>query len=166
MSERNTNYGITIKNTLLCELQSKTQQRTILLGTIFKVETILGGNNLHVRFLKDGDTWDSVTFLCSRDDIVFISDKVWPYLAAVTSPKEKVKLAQNPKKCKKLMDINTDMTVGFEDHTNTYWGIVKYKGHVKGMGKCFGIQLFVRHFLYCQLMLITFFSYLGKTCWK
>lgn len=142
MSERNTDYGITIRNTLLNELLSKTQ-RTILLGTIFKVETIVGNNNLHVRFLKENETWDSVTFLCSRNDIVFINDKLWHYLAAVTSPKERVKLAQNPKRCMKLMEVNVDMTVGFEDYANIYWGVVKFKGHVKGMGKCFGIQLFV-----------------------
>lgn len=142
MSERNSEYGITIKNALLREIRNKSD-RTIFLGTIFKVETIVGGQNLCVKFLKDGETWESNVFICPRDHVTFITENLWPYLAAVTSPKERVKLALNPKKCKKIMDVVENTTVSFIDDDKGYIGIVKHKGNVKGMGKCFGIHLHV-----------------------
>lgn len=142
MSDRNSEYGIVTKNALLLEVKSQSS-RTILLGTVFKVETVLDAKTLYVRFLKDGETWESVTFLIARDDVAFVHERLWSFLAAVTSPKERVKLALNTKKCRKLIDISVDMTVGFDDHNDIYLGTVKYKGNVKGMGKCFGIQLYV-----------------------
>lgn len=145
MSERTSEYGVIVKNVLLTEVTSKNANnpRTVLLGTIVKIETILGGKNLCVRFLKDGETWESTTFLCSRDDMVFIEEKLWPYLAAVVSPQERTKLAKNKDKCNKLLQVAKDMTVGFADYNDVYLGTVKFIGNVKGMGKCFGIQLHV-----------------------
>lgn len=138
-------YGILTKNSVMQEVSSSKSRstRTVLLGQIVKVETELANRKISVRLLKDGETWDSCTFFSTKDDVIPIPEKLWPFLAAISSPMERVKLANNKGKCEKLMQIGKDMTVGFSDMDNVYLGKIKFIGNVKGMGKCVGIQLHV-----------------------
>lgn len=146
------NYGIIIENTILNDLSSVKNdslqnQRTALLGTIVKIESVLGNNYVAVKFLKEGETWDSTLFHCLRDNVVFVDDKVWAFLSAVPSPQDRVKLARNKKRCDKILQLSKEMVVAFSEYKDTPLGTIKYIGNVKGMGKCFGIQLHVSSYI-------------------
>lgn len=126
--------------------------RTVLLGQVLRIESELDDKNIAVKLLKQEETWDSGTFCASKENVVPVHDKFWPFLAAITSPMERVKVAQNKDRCKRLMQIAKEMTVGFSDMDKVYLGTVKHIGVVKGMGKCVGIKLHVS----------TYFVFLAK----
>lgn len=81
-----------------------------------------------------------------KDNVIGIHEKLWPFLAAVSSSIERVKVAKNKDLCKKLLHLSTDMVVGFKDTNAVCLGTIKYIGNVKGIGKCFGITLHVSIF--------------------
>ncbi|RZB73458.1 CAP GLY domain containing protein, partial [Asbolus verrucosus] len=141
MSTKDFKYGIFIQNELMKELKQGQNQRTALLGQIVKIEAILGGGNVAVRFLKDSETWESTTFCCRQQSIVSVNEKLWPYLYAVTSPQERVKLAKNKERCDKLSNITKDITVGFIDTDQILLGQIMFLGMVRGMGHCVGLKL-------------------------
>lgn len=148
MNDKSFKYGILIHNAILKDASNSDNlsNRTVLLGQILKIEAELSHNKIAVKVLKEGETWDVGTFYASKDDIIPVAEKFWPFLAAIASPIERVKLAQNKSKCEKLMQITKEMTVGFTDVDNVYLGTVKYIGSVKGMGKCVGILLHVSNY--------------------
>lgn len=145
MGSREKEYGVFLKNALLKRKDDKGQtQRTAMLGQVVIIEEKSDGN-VSVRFLKDGnvESWESTQFVCSEDHIVYISEKLWPFIASIASPQDRLKLAKNKNLCDKLKTISKDMVVGFCDAKDVYLGKVKYIGAVKGMGYCYGIELHV-----------------------
>ncbi|KAJ8931320.1 hypothetical protein NQ314_015782 [Rhamnusium bicolor] len=146
MSSKEMKYGIFVQNVLLKDLSKVQKQRTALLGQIVIIASKLADRNLAVRFLKEGDTWESTHFCCSQDSVVPICEQLWPYIATITSPQERVKLAKNKSLCEKLKKISKDTVVGFIDTTDVHLGTVKYMGTVKGIGSCIGIEL---HYFSC-----------------
>lgn len=96
-----------------------------------------------MRLLKEGETWESLTFSVPKDHIIPVHEKLWPFLAAVSSSFERVNLAKDSARCEKLKQLSTEMVVGFRNVTGADLGTIKYIGNVKGIGKCFGIQLHV-----------------------
>lgn len=96
-----------------------------------------------MRLLKDGESWESLTFSVPKEHIIGVHEKLWPFLAAVNSCFERVNVAKDKNRCEKLMQLGTEMVVGFKDVNGAYLGTIKYIGHVKGIGKCFGIKLHV-----------------------
>lgn len=139
----NNSYGILTKNELIVESTKGQNKRTALLGQIVKIDCVLENQeDYNIRFLKDVDTWESTSFTCPMQSVESVDERFWTFLAAVTSPKERVKLAINKQRVSKLLQITTDVVVGFNGD-EVYLGTVKFIGNVKGMGKCFGIQLHV-----------------------
>ncbi|XP_065164082.1 ubiquitin carboxyl-terminal hydrolase CYLD [Atheta coriaria] len=137
----NNSYGILTKNELIVESTKGQNKRTALLGQIVKIDCVLENQeDYNIRFLKDVDTWESTSFTCPMQSVESVDERFWTFLAAVTSPKERVKLAINKQRVSKLLQITTDVVVGFNGD-EVYLGTVKFIGNVKGMGKCFGIQL-------------------------
>ncbi|KAF5297689.1 hypothetical protein FQA39_LY12020 [Lamprigera yunnana] len=143
MNKRTYDYGILIENVLVKDLQPKLQsQRTVLLGSILKIDAVIGNKMFVVRFLMDdSESWETNKFSCEQRTVTPVSETVWPYLASVSSPQERVLLAKNPLKCEHLMQISVGAIVGFSDFNCELMGTVKYIGHIKGMGKGFGIKL-------------------------
>lgn len=146
MGSREKNYGVFLKNALLKLKDAKDKkqtQRTARLGQVVIIDDKLEGI-IYVRFLKDsGDSWESTQFLCPEDCIVQISEKLWPFIASIASPQDRLKLAKNKTLCDKLKTISKDMVVGFADIKDVHLGKVRYIGAVKGMGHCYGIELHV-----------------------
>lgn len=138
-------YGIFRKNALL-KLKDGTDrgqnQRTAMLGQVVIIDEKSEGN-VTVRFLKEGDSWESIQFLCPKTDILYISEKLWPFIASIASPQDRLKLANNKNLCDKLKTITKDMVVGFADTKEVYLGKVRYIGAVKGIGHGYGIELHV-----------------------
>lgn len=93
--------------------------------------------------MKDSESWESGTFAVERDCVIGIHEKLCPFLAAVTSPMEKVNMAKDKKRCEKLMHLGVEMVVGFKEANVVLLGTIKFIGSVKGVGKCFGIKLHV-----------------------
>lgn len=147
MNDKPFNYGILNRNALMKEISNgkiqNSSPRTVLVGQILKIEGELDHNHVAVRILKQEETWDLGTFHVSKEYVIPVHEKFWTFLAAIASPLERVKLAQNKNRCERLMQITNEMTVGFSDMDNVYLGTVKHIGVVKGMGKCFGILLHV-----------------------
>lgn len=145
MNHKAFEYGVLVQNALVKDLKQKPQnQRTALLGTIVKIEGVLGGRMFAVRFLKeDGETWESSKFCCEQGLVVSVSEQFWPLLAAVSSLLERVKLAKNPVLCQQLMEICIDTVVGFLEFGEVVLGTVKFIGNIKSIGKGFGIRLHV-----------------------
>ncbi|XP_072377151.1 ubiquitin carboxyl-terminal hydrolase CYLD [Diabrotica undecimpunctata] len=141
MSSREKEYGIFICNDLLKDLPKGLQPRTVLLGQIIIIDGRIGERLLAIRFLKEFDNWETITYSCSEDNIVRISDKLWPFIASVSSPQERVKLAKNRNLCEALQRVCTDMVVGFTDINDIQLGKVKFIGVVKGIGYGYGIEL-------------------------
>nr|XP_023013021.1 ubiquitin carboxyl-terminal hydrolase CYLD isoform X2 [Leptinotarsa decemlineata] len=135
MSSRDKEYGIFIKNDLL------KSQRTVLQGQIVIIDHKGTDGNLTIRCLKDNETWETTPFYCSQQNIVRISAKLWPFIASITSPIERMKLAKNKELCDLLKNVCKEMVVGFSDTKDIYLGTVKYIGSVKGMGYCYGLEL-------------------------
>lgn len=96
-----------------------------------------------MRLLREGESWESSKFGVLKENIVRVHEKLWPFLAAITSPMERVNVAKDKTRCEKLMQLTKDMVVGFKDVNGAYLGTIKYIGNVKGIGKCFGMQLHV-----------------------
>ncbi|KAG5879245.1 hypothetical protein JTB14_017098 [Gonioctena quinquepunctata] len=128
-------FGIFIKNDLL------KPQRTVLQGQVIIIDAKLPDGNIAVRFLKEGETWETIQFYCSEDNIVRISDKLWTFISSIVSPIERVKFAKNKSLCESLKNVYKEKVVGFIDTEDIHLGTVKYIGIVKGMGYCYGIQL-------------------------
>ncbi|CAH1138030.1 unnamed protein product [Phyllotreta striolata] len=139
--EKEFGFGIFTCNDLLRELSNGKQQRTVLLGQVVIIDNRIGEKVLAIRFLKGVDTWDTIAYYCTEDNVVGISEKLCPFIASITSPQERVKLAKNRELCEKLKHLGKDMTVGFTDTNDVYLGKIKYIGMVKGIGYCYGIEL-------------------------
>ncbi|KAB0798491.1 hypothetical protein PPYR_09484 [Photinus pyralis] len=145
MSKHTFDYGILVQNALVKDLQNKPQnQRTALLGLIVKIEGVLGNKTFAIRFLKSDNSehWESNKFCCDQSIIVPVNENLWPYLASVSSPQERVLLAKNPNRCEQLMQTPINGVVGFLDFGQVLLGTIKFKGNIKGIGKGFGIQLY------------------------
>lgn len=136
-------YGIFLCNDLLKDYPKGQQQRTALLGQVVIIDGKLPNRTIIIRFLKEGETWETAQFFCSEDSVIRICEKLCFFIASIVSPQERVKVAKNKSLCDKLKTISNDMTVGFSDTKDIYLGTVKYIGVVKGMGHCFGIELHV-----------------------
>lgn len=142
MNSKDIKYGILVQNVLLKEIP-KGDQRTALLGQVVLIDGELGKGIIGVRFLTEGNTWEPNRFSCPQENVAVISEKLWPYIASITSPQERVKLVKNKPLCDILKNIGKDMVVGFMDTNDVHLGTVRYMGAVKGMGYCFGIELYV-----------------------
>lgn len=139
-------YGLVTENVVLIEQnkhESVNNQKTVLLGQIVKIDGILK-ESYAVRLLKDGESWDITTYICPSTVLISVDEKLWPFLASVASPQERVKFARNRLRWQKLLQITEEMVVGVAMVTDVCLGTVKFIGNVKGVGKCFGIQLHVR----------------------
>lgn len=143
MVSKEKGYGVFLHNDLLKDYPRGQNQRTALLGQVVIIDAKLPNRILIIRFLKEGETWESVQFCCSEDSVIRICEKLCFFIASIVSPQERVKVAKNKSLCDKLKTITNDMTVGFADTKDVYLGKVKYIGVVKGMGHCFGIELHV-----------------------
>ncbi|KAJ8973994.1 hypothetical protein NQ317_002390 [Molorchus minor] len=146
MSSKEIKFGIFGHNELLKELSKGQHQRTVLLGQVVMVVGKLSEGKLIVRFLKEGESWETTTFFCNQDSIIPICEKLWPYVSSITSPQARVKLVKNKELCEKLTNISKEMVVGFIDTNDIYLGVIKYMGTVKGMGYCIGVELHVFHY--------------------
>lgn len=148
MSHRSFEYGILVQNALVRDLQQNAQsQRTALLGSIVKIEGVLGNRTFAIRFLKDDhETWESEKYCCEQEKVVSVAETFWPHLTAINSPQERVKLAKNPDRCEQLMQISIGSIVGYLHFDEVLLGTVKYIGNVIGRGKCYGIRLHVSFF--------------------
>ncbi|KAK9686915.1 CAP-Gly domain [Popillia japonica] len=136
-------YGLVTENVVLIEQnkhESVNNQKTVLLGQIVKIDGILK-ESYAVRLLKDGESWDITTYICPSTVLISVDEKLWPFLASVASPQERVKFARNRLRWQKLLQITEEMVVGVAMVTDVCLGTVKFIGNVKGVGKCFGIQL-------------------------
>ncbi|ENN80893.1 hypothetical protein YQE_02682, partial [Dendroctonus ponderosae] len=130
------------RNDLLKDTVRGESARTVLLGQICIIEGFLKEGVLQVRLLKDGATWDSHTFISDSEQVVIpICDKLWPYIASISSPQERVKFARDKVLCEKLRMVDLGTTVGFIDSTDVKLGTVRYKGNIKGLGYGFGLEL-------------------------
>lgn len=143
MTSKESQYGIFAQNELLTECSASQTQRTALLGQIVKISAILGLGNVAVQFLKKEEEWEPEQFYCPQQKILSIDEKLWPFMASVHSPQERVKLARNRDLCEKLKRLGKDQVVGFIDTKNVILGKVRFIGHVNGCGKCYGIELHV-----------------------
>lgn len=141
-------FGIVINNALVEEVDHENSakqntQRTLINGTIIRIERDLPDHTYQVRCLKDDrDNWDTSQFKISIEKCHLIPEKLWQFLAAVQSPLERVKLAQNKERYEKLLLISVDMVVAYSDDDNVLLGTVKHIGKVKSIGWCYGIKLY------------------------
>lgn len=143
MNSKETEYGIFEKNELLIECTKEQTQRTALLGQIVKISAILGNGNVAVQFLKEEEIWEPEQFYCSQNKILPIDVKLWPFIASITSPQERVKLVKNRELLDKLKRLTKDEVIGFTDTNDVLLGKIRYIGNVTGIGKCYGIELHV-----------------------
>lgn len=144
MGSRDCKYGIFIRNDLLKDNIKAQEPRTVLMGQICIIESVLKQRQLQVRLLRDGETWEPQTFLTMTEECVLpICDKLWQYIAAIASPQERVKFAKNKTSCEKLSTVCKDMVVGFTDTNDVKLGKIKYMGQIKGLGYAFGLELHV-----------------------
>lgn len=151
MGARECVYGIFQRNDLLKDAVRGESARTVLLGQICIIEGFLKDGALQVRLLKDGATWDSHTFMCESEQVVVpICDQLWPYIAAISSPQERVKFARDKVLCEKLRMVELGATVGFMDATDVKLGTVRFKGNIRGLGYGFGLELNVSSWQWCE----------------
>lgn len=158
-------YGIITDNVLANEhnkRDSLNYQKTILLGQIVKIEAVLK-SAYAVRLLKDGENWETVTYVCPGNVLMSVDEKLWPFLAAVVSPQERVKVVRDRPRCQRLLQITEEMVVGVSFPKDVCLGTVKYIGTVKGLGKCFGIQLHVKYQYYFVVIFMFTMYIAGKT---
>ncbi|CAG9769168.1 unnamed protein product [Ceutorhynchus assimilis] len=142
MGSRDCRYGIFIRNAMLKDTSKTQNARTVFMGQICIIEGILKHGILQVRLLKEGDTWESMMFITTCENIVsVIHEKLWQYMAAISSPQDRVKFAKNKYLCERLSLVCKDMVVGFTDSNDVKLGKVKYMGHIKGIGYGFGLEL-------------------------
>ncbi|XP_066255282.1 ubiquitin carboxyl-terminal hydrolase CYLD [Euwallacea similis] len=144
MGSHNRKYGIFLRNDVVKDLSAVQKVRTVFMGQICMIEPALKNGLLQVRFLKDkdGETWESQTFLTEPEDcVLLIPDKLWQYIVSIASPQERVKFARNKKLCEKLSSVCCEMVVGFTDSDDVKLGKIKYKGPIKGLGYGFGLEL-------------------------
>ncbi|KAL1513179.1 hypothetical protein ABEB36_002624 [Hypothenemus hampei] len=142
MGSQDYRYGIFIRNEVIRDVETKNREnvRTVLLGHICNI-TLMSDGLLRIRLLKDLENWEPHAFYASPNSILPISEKLWQYIASIASPQDRVKFAKNRTLCEQLASVSCDMIVGFTDTNDVRWGKVRYKGHIKGIGYGFGLEL-------------------------
>lgn len=141
MSRKEFKYGIFNKNEVVHNVNDGSQ-RTVFSGQVVRI-SLQVGNKYVVSMLKENNNWETLSFETPQESITTVNDRIWPFLASVASPRERVKLAKNRKKCDSLATLTKDSVVGFADTNDVYLGTVRYIGEVIGIGMCYGIQLHV-----------------------
>ncbi|KAL3282859.1 hypothetical protein HHI36_006019 [Cryptolaemus montrouzieri] len=138
-------YGLFTENCLLTPSKGSNGSnfRTAFVGQIVKINGTQENGRVLVKMLKDAETWESHSFICKKDNLIPIKEKLVFFIAAI-SPQERLKLAKNKEKCEKLSTLTKEMTVAVSFNDDVALGVIKYIGTVKGIGKCIGIQLHER----------------------
>lgn len=161
MSRKENKYAVTKVNTLVHGINSTriNDQRTALLGTVVKIENILGNGNVSIRFLdKTSAAFEETTYCCKQNELVSIAENLWPLLVAIPSPMIRNELAANTSLCDQLVSMKNGTSVEVLHNKTFYMGIIKYIGPVQAMGagSFFGLELLVRVIIIFILFLYHF----------
>ncbi|XP_017774296.1 PREDICTED: ubiquitin carboxyl-terminal hydrolase CYLD isoform X1 [Nicrophorus vespilloides] len=140
MESRQCYYGILLENDLVHEYDKSDRPQSLLLGQIIKIESHLSSQHCLIKVIQK-DRILVTNFVCSIESILYIDEKLWPFLQSVVSPQDRVALAKSKERCQSLMDIKLNSIVGCNLNNEILLGEVKYMGEVKGIGTCYGIQL-------------------------
>lgn len=92
------------------------------------------------------DVWRGTEWRCHRIDLIPVSTEAWKFLAAVSVPEERVRLAYDKQLCEQLVALSVNDTVWYcpDPSINTkHLAVIKYIGPVLrlGHGYYFGIDL-------------------------
>lgn len=146
-SARNSGFAVAKENILVNGLMRQNEQRTVILGSIVKVEGPLDAGDVCVRFLdKTNNHFEDVTYCCQSSKLATVPDTVWPLLLGVPSPMVRAELASNPQLCDQIASMRVGTIVEVLHNKIFYNGVIKYIGPVQAMGagSVFGLELLVR----------------------
>ncbi|XP_046737683.1 ubiquitin carboxyl-terminal hydrolase CYLD [Diprion similis] len=140
------------KNTLLNRISGSCDVNISKLRAGMLVEAVEvlrdGGLRIRVTDPAGADVWKNTEWLCHRYDLVPVSSIMWQYLAAVSSPQERVKLATDKQLCKELNDIKLKSKVLLQNDPAPTSGeqisaVIQYIGPVPelGYGLYFGLEI-------------------------
>lgn len=149
MNRKESSFGIAKENILVSGISNtrSNEQRTVLLGSIVKIESVLENSNLAVRFLdKQSSGFEEAVFRCHSCEVWLVSESLWPLLQAVPSPMLRVDLASSPTLHNQIASLKVGCGVEVLHNKIFYKGVIKYIGAVQAMGagSVFGLELLVR----------------------
>lgn len=149
MSRKDNKYAVAKVNILVRGLNNTrlSEQRTALLGTVVKIENILGNGNVAVQFLdKTNTAFEDLSYCCKQSDLTPIAENLWSMLLAIPSPIIRGELAANTSLCDQLSSMQPGTKVEVLHNKTFYMSYIKYIGPVPAMGagSYFGLELLVR----------------------
>lgn len=149
MSRKDNKYAVVQVNILVYGMSTAKlkEQRTALLGTVVKVESILGNGNVAIRFLdKNSSSFKDATYCCKQSELVSVAESLWPLLIAIPSPMCRKDVASNIALCDQLISMTKGTKVEVLHNKIFYMGYIHYIGPVQAMGPghFFGMELLVR----------------------
>ncbi|XP_018913043.2 ubiquitin carboxyl-terminal hydrolase CYLD isoform X2 [Bemisia tabaci] len=92
---------------------SPEDQIALLLGSIVKSEDFLGSDYTSIKVLDPVDISSTDSWKCSVDALTPITGAVFPYIIAIPSPEDRVRIASDPKLCAKVAGLQINDVVEF-----------------------------------------------------
>lgn len=149
MSRKESNFAVAKANLLVTGIGNVrlNEQRTVLLGSIVKIENILENGNVAVKFLdKANNHFEDSVYCCKLADLELVAESLWQLLLGIPSPMIRTDLASNSSLCDQIMSLKVGCNVEVLHNKLFYKGVIRYIGPVQsmGVGSVFGLELLVR----------------------
>lgn len=93
-----------------CEVNVSPLERGMLVEA---VGTELDGIRIKIKDPHECSLWHNTEWKCDIYDFIPVSKKLWHYLAAVTAPEDRVRIASNKQLCKDIENIREKNRVWF-----------------------------------------------------
>lgn len=156
IQEHLTHQYVAKKDTILNRISGKCEVNTNTLELGMLVESVGKESDDIVRIrIKDPSersVWFNTQWKCHVYDLIHVPKKIWQYLAAVSDPNERVKIANNKKLCKDIENIRENDKVWFSPNgcSSDKLATVKLIGPIPelGDGIYFGLELQVDYSIY------------------
>lgn len=148
------------KNYMSAKVNRREHHQTLRLGTLVHIEYVIKDELVAVRIdnsEKLHGSFDDHLWECPLGNIVPFDNSLKPFVLAISSPTERVEVAQNEDLCQKLLAINVGSLVcllpkksplGASVHETQHVkeALVKYRGpvHQMGFGTYFGLEILVQ----------------------
>ncbi|XP_014298448.1 ubiquitin carboxyl-terminal hydrolase CYLD isoform X1 [Microplitis demolitor] len=143
-------HYVSIRDAIVTRVSGECDQSvyTLRVGMLVEAKEIKsdGGLRISVKDTNNHEVWHKTEWKCHRIDFVPVSEKVWYFLAAVSIPQERVRLAQDTKFCEDVDNLKINYKVWYYPEPNSakrYKAVIKLIGPVEdlGPGFYFGLEL-------------------------
>ncbi|XP_015109435.1 ubiquitin carboxyl-terminal hydrolase CYLD [Diachasma alloeum] len=143
-------HYVAMKNTIMSRRSGACDVNVscLKLGMLVEANELLPDGSLRIKVndLNNEEVWKKTEWLCHRFDLIPVPYLVWHFLAAVTVPQDRVRLASDTQFCEEAKKLKENGKVYYHPPSNPdakFKAVIKYIGQVTEMGPgfYFGLEL-------------------------